>query len=328
MLRLPEFEVHQPKTSSEAVQLRSSLAESMYIAGGTDLLPNLKHRLHSPKHLVSLGQLEGFSGIHKDTAGFRIGAGTSLHALATDPLVHSEFPGLAAAAASVAGPQHRRMGTIGGNVLLDTRCLFYNQSLPWRQALGFCLKKDGDWCHVVGSKATCVAAQSSDTVPMLIALGATLRFQGVDAEFSVSIEDLYEQDGRYDRVHSVPDTALLTEVLIPPPPSGHRSVYRKVRQREAIDFPQLGVGIAASFEEEVCTSLRVVVGALMPKPRVLKGMEAGVGVLWEDALIAQLAQEAYSQVRPQRNVHGDPGWRRHLARVEVERGLRSLRAKS
>ncbi len=328
MLRMPEFEVHLPKTHAEAVHLRSNLPDAMYVAGGTDLLPNLKHQLHTPKHLVSLQHLEGFSGIDQRDSAIVIGAGTPLQTVADSSEIQRLFPGLSQAAASVAGPQHRRMGTLGGNVMLDTRCLFYNQSLPWRQALGFCLKKDGDWCHVVGSKATCVAAQSSDTVPMLIALGASVRFEDTSGSSLLSLEELFEQDGRYESVHATSATALLTEISIPMPFPGQRSVYRKVRQRQAIDFPQLGIGIASSFENDVCTSLRAVVGALMPRPRMLKGMERAVGRPWDDALIADLAQECFQQVRPQRNLQGDPAWRRQLAKVEMERGLRALLASS
>ena len=146
MLRMPPFELHLPTTASEAVDLRSALPESMYIAGGTDLLPNLKHRLHAPQHLVSLSEVEGLDAISMAHDGtLEIGARSTLHAIATSELLLQEVPGFPEAAGVVAGPQHRQMGTIGGNVMLDTRCLFYNQTAEWRTALGNCLKKDGDW---------------------------------------------------------------------------------------------------------------------------------------------------------------------------------------
>jgi 4-hydroxybenzoyl-CoA reductase subunit beta len=328
VLRMPEFEVHLPRTAAEAVLLRSSLPEAMYVAGGTDLLPNLKHHLHAPKHLVSLSHVEELAGIELLADGtLRIGAGTKLQTIADDEIVRREANAVAVAAGSVAGPQHRRMGTIGGNVMLDTRCLFYNQTKPWREALGYCLKKDGTWCHVIGSDRTCVAAQSSDTVPALIALGASLEIETPDGLRTVSLDPIFHQDGRYEKVHQVPAESLVRAALIPPRKPGQRSTYRKVRHRNAVDFPQLGVGLAAAFDGATCTDLQVVVGAVMPKPRLLKGMEAAIGSTLDDATIARVAEKAHDQVRPQRNIHGDPAWRRHMVRIEVRRGLEELRAR-
>jgi 4-hydroxybenzoyl-CoA reductase subunit beta len=216
------------------------------------------------------------------------------------------------------------MGTLGGNVMLDTRCLFYNQSQHWRSSLGFCLKKEGTWCHVVGSKATCVAAQSSDTVPVLIALGARLQAHD-EAPRELGLDALYQQDGRLEEMHALPAHALLTAIIVPAPPAGHRSIYRKVRTRAAVDFPQLGVAIAGAFEGDRVTALSACVGAVLPKPRVLKGFDQAVGKALDDATIESLAQEAFKQVRPQRNIHGDPAWRRHMVGVEVRRALQELR---
>lgn len=322
---MPEFEVHKPRSVAEAVALRSSLPDAMYIAGGTDLLPNLKHHLHAPKHLVSLAGVAGFVGIERlDDGTLKIGAGTPLQQVADSAEVRRLAPALATAAGLVAGPQHRVMGTLGGNVMLDTRCLFYNQTQHWRSSLGFCLKKEGTWCHVVGSKATCVAAQSSDTVPALIVLGARLAVDD-GAPREVALDDLYQQDGRFEEVHALAAHALITTIVVPPQAPGQRSVYRKVRTREAVDFPQLGVAIAAAFDGDRVTALKACVGAILPKPRVLKGFEVGVGTTLDDPTIEALAEAAFKQVRPQRNIHGDPAWRRHMVRVEVRRGLETLR---
>ncbi len=326
MLRMPPFEVHLPTTAVEAVALRSSLPESMYVAGGTDLLPNLKHRLHSPQHLISLSEVAGLAEISASEDGpLTIGARATLHALATSEVIQRSVPGLAQAASLVAGPQHRLMGTIGGNVMLDTRCLFYNQTAEWRSALGNCLKKDGDWCHVIGSAKACVAAQSSDTVPMLVALDARICVRTSAGCDKIALRDLFTKDGRFDRFQTVPDTALVEAIEIPPPRPGHRSVYRKVRSRAAVDYPQLGVAISASFDGEICAELEVVVGAMMPQPKRLKHMHKAVGQTLSDALIDDLAEHGFKQVRPQASIHGSPQWRRHMARVELARGLRAIR---
>lgn len=327
MLRMPEFEVHLPKSAADAVALRSSLPESLYVAGGTDLLPNLKHHLHHPKHLVSLTSVDGLDRIELAADGtLRIGARTTLHALATDPVVVREVPGLAFAASQVAGPQHRRMGTIGGNVMLDTRCLFYNQSLSWRVAVGYCLKAEGTWCHVIGSAKACVAAQSSDTVPVLVAVDAAIEvlLPGGQTQ-QVRLRDLWTKDGRVDQNRTVADEALVTALVIPPRPSGHRSAYRKVRTRAAVDFPQLGIAASGGFDGDRCTSLEVVIGAMLPHPKRVENLDLAVGSVLTDAVIEEVADRVYRAARPQPQVHGDPSWRRHLARVEARRVLTELR---
>ena len=324
---MPEFELHLPRTAAEAVSLRSSLPESLYVAGGTDLLPNLKHELHRPKHLVSLAQVEGLDGISVRADGtLRIGARTTLHALATDERLRVEVPGLSLAASLVAGPQHRRMGTLGGNVMLDTRCLFYNQSAHWRASLGYCLKAEGTWCHVIGSAKGCVAAQSSDTVPVLVALDARIEALAPDGTArEVPLRGLWTKDGRVDRNHTVPAESLVTAILVPPRRSGHRSTYRKVRSRAAVDYPQLGVAVVAAFDGGTCSALDVVLGAMLPHPKAVDGLDFAVGTPLDDAVIERVAEAAFKQARPQSQIHGEPSWRRHMARVETRRALEAVR---
>ncbi|MEZ4319822.1 MAG: FAD binding domain-containing protein [Myxococcota bacterium] len=325
MLRMPAFTLQHPASADEAVRMRTEL-DSLYLAGGTDLLVNLKHRLHQAEHVIDLRAVPGLSGIETTDGAVRIGAMTPLAAVEADPTVRASFPGLAEAVASIAGPQHREMGTLGGNVMLDTRCLFYNQTEEWRTALGKCLKADGDWCHVIGSAKACVAAQSSDSVPMLTALGATLEIRTAPGTVqTVALADLYTKDGRYDQVHTVPRTSLLEAIRIPLPGPGHRSTYRKVRSRRAVDFPQLGVAVAATFDGPTCTSLEVVLGALLPSPRRLPTLAEGIGTPWTDDVIAAVADRVRRFARPQRSIHGDPAWRRHLAGVETRRALEALR---
>jgi 4-hydroxybenzoyl-CoA reductase subunit beta len=322
MLRMPEFEVHTPSTVADAVYLRASLPASMYVAGGTDLLVNLKHRLHAPSHLVSLLAIPELRGIALAADGtLRIGSGTTLHEVATSEMVLREAPGLALAASLVAGPQHRRMGTIGGNVMLDTRCLFYNQTEDWRRGIGYCLKASGDWCHVMGTPKGCVAAQSSDTVPVLAALGASVELEQESGTTRTALDALFTKDGRFEEVHTVSHAALVTAITIPPRAAGHRSTYRKVRARQAVDYPQLGVAVVGSFSADVAQELRIVVGAVLPQPRVIE-IESP-GQLSEEK-IASIAEHVFKQVKPQTSVHGSPEWRRHMARVETRRALEQL----
>lgn len=322
MLRLPAFEVHRPRTVAEAVHLRSTL-DSDYLAGGTDLLVNLKQGLRSPAALIALGDLAELRQIEVTPAGLSIGAMVTLQDLLDHP-ASASWPGLREALAVIAGPQHRRMGTLGGNVLLDTRCLYVNQTELWRGALGKCLKADGDWCHVIGSGRACVAAQSSDGVPMLTALGATLEFQTEAGPIERALHGLFTKDGRYDRMLTVPRSALLTRILVPTALPGHRSTYRKIRARQAVDFPQASVAIAGTFEDQRATSLSIVLGAMLPAPRVLDGLDPALGVPWTPELIEHLADRVYSLARPQTSIHGDPQWRRATLRVEARRALSDL----
>jgi 4-hydroxybenzoyl-CoA reductase subunit beta len=296
--------------------------DSLYIAGGTDLLPNLKHKLFQPKKVISLAGIQG--GVRQEGQELRIGAGTTLSQLARNSLVQKHLPMLAEAAALVAGPQIRNAGTLGGNILLDTRCLYYNQTEFWRQSLGYCLKAEGSWCHVVGGPKTCVAAQSSDTVPVLLAAGAVLELLGPSGSRVLPIRDLYRFNGM-DHL-KLEKGELLTGVQVPIRP--WRGSYQKLRTRASIDFPQLGLAILAEFSEERLQALELVVGAINPQPKGIKGLEAFLGKPLDSAAIDAIGALVYQQVRPQGSVHGEPGWRRQMAVVLTKRGLKGLKGQS
>ncbi len=179
MLRLPPFRYHRPDTVEEASAILAEHAgRALPVAGGTDLIPNMKHRLFTPQHLVSLRGIEEMRGFGRRNGTFTIGGTETLAAVARHPQVRQWFPSLADAAAHVAGPQLRNMGTLGGNICLDTRCTYYNQTEFWRQALGYCLKKDGDVCHVTKLGKKCVAAHSADTPPRPHDAGCDSRARG------------------------------------------------------------------------------------------------------------------------------------------------------
>lgn len=324
MLRMDGFDYQHARTAAEAVEHYHSHPGSAYIAGGTDLLPNLKHRIFSPTRLIGLGSAlpQGWRVLEDDASptgqSLEIGAGTRLSRLATLDLL----PPLATAAGLIAGPQIRNMGTLGGNVLLDTRCLFYNQTLFWRKSLGYCLKAEGDWCHVVGGPKTCVATQSSDTVPVLLALDASIRLLGASGERVLALRELFRFDGK-DHLKLEPGE-VLTHVLVPLPGPGFRGSYQKLRTRGSIDFPQLGVAIAARLESGALSALDIVIGAINPAPKPLRGLEPFLGRPLDEAAIEAIGELAQKQTRPQGSVHGDTSWRRHMAAVYVRRGLRAL----
>ena len=319
MLRMDGFEVHAARTPEEAVSLLGSLEDAHYVAGGTDLVPNLKHRIVPARHLVSLSAALP-RGWRNENGEWIIGAGTRLSDLAR----MTELKPLAEAAGLVAGPQIRNMGTIGGNVLLDTRCLFFNQTLFWRKALGYCLKAEGTWCHVVGGPKTCVATQSSDTVPVLLALGARIRLLGPKGSRELDLRSLYKFNGM-DHLQ-IETGELLTEIVVPDPGAGFRGSYTKLRMRGAIDFPQLGVAVIGTFAGDTASRLEIVVGAVNPQPKPVRGLDAFLGKPLDDSSVQAIGEMVHQQTRPQGSVQGDVAWRRRMARVFVERGLRSLRS--
>lgn len=317
MLRMDGFEFHAATSADDAVHLYGTLEEPMYIAGGTDLLPNLKHRILRPKNLIGLAGILDDS-IEETDSSWNIGGGIRLSALAGS----TQIPPLAEAAGLVAGPQIRNMGTLGGNVLLDTRCLFYNQTEFWRHSLGYCLKADGDWCHVIDGPKTCVAAQSSDTVPVLLAMDASIELLGPDATRTLALRDLYRFDGINHL--AIQPGELLTRVIVPKPEAGFRGTYKKLRRRDSIDFPQLGVAVIGTFDGATPSSLDIVVGAVNPQPKPIRKLEGFLNQPLTDQAIQQISALVEKQTRPQKSITGDPGWRRSMAGIFTERALRQL----
>jgi 4-hydroxybenzoyl-CoA reductase subunit beta len=328
MLRLPRFRYHAPRELSELTALLAELArrgESVkLIAGGTDLLPNMKHEIVTPVHVVSL-QRVGLRGVRADERGLRIGAMTTLQEVADDPAVRAHLPALVEACTQIAGPQLRRMGTLGGNVLLDTRCRFVNQSYFWREALGFCLKKDGTVCHVVAKGRQCVAAACNDSVLPLLAYDARLRIVSASGEREIGIDDLFVSDGvKNNRLEA---DELLAEIRVPSPSPRLRCAFTKLRLRKSIDFPLLNLAVLVEADAAGgLERLDVLLGALGPKPKRIALGASIHGRRLDDALIAEVCKRVHASARPLTNVATDPEWRRAVLPVLVRRTLRRLAA--
>jgi 4-hydroxybenzoyl-CoA reductase subunit beta len=325
VLRLHEYEYHRPATVADAARLLAAHpGRARVIAGGTDLMPNMKHGLFTPGHVIALKQIRELRGIEERGGELVIGAAESLAAVSRHPLVRRHFPSLAQAAGSVAGPQLRNMGTIGGNLCLDTRCTYYNQTYFWRNALGFCLKKDGEVCHVTKVGRKCVAAHSADTAPVLMTIGAVADLASVAGTRQVSVADFFVADGIENTVREWNE--IVTHVRIPLPPPGRRSAFRKVRQRGAIDFPLLNVAVAAELGAALeIRAMRIVVSALGSRPRVIAGLDqVAIGRVLDDPTVVAIAERAFQQCHPLTNIIVDPEWRRAMVPVEVRRALRDL----
>jgi 4-hydroxybenzoyl-CoA reductase subunit beta len=327
VLRLPPFAYHRPATVDEAVALLGSLGEeAMPLAGGTDLLPNMKHGLFTPRHLVSLRGIEELRGIRVEGDDLVIGAGETLARVAAHPLVRQWTPVLSRAAGQVAGPQLRAMGTLGGNLALDTRCTYYNQTAFWRGALGFCLKKDGTVCHVTRVGKKCVAAHSADTPPALMVLGAALLLVGPGGRRQVPVSDFFVADGIRNTRREPGE--LIVGVRIPRPRPTFRAAYRKLRQRRSIDYPLLTVVVGGTTTGDgQVGSLAGVVTALGSRPRELNGWEElALGERMNDALLEHLAERAFAQCHPLDNITVDSEWRRAMVKVMVRRALEEFAA--
>lgn len=327
MLRLPEFVYHRPTSLAEALALLGEHAGDVIpIAGGTDAMPNMKHRLLTPSHLVGIKGLPELKGIEVRDGHLVIGAAETLTTVANHPLVLQHAPSLARAAGLVAGPQLRNMGTIGGNLCLDTRCTFYNQTHFWRKALGFCLKKDGTVCHVTKVGKKCVAAHSADTPPALMTLGAVAELASADGVREVPVADFFVADGVWNTVRR-PDE-IVTRIRVPLPPPGLRATFLKLRQRRSIDFPLLNVAVAAELEGDVVRDLRIVVSALGSRPRALAGLEKiAIGERLTDDVVEAVAERAFQQCHPLDNIIVDPDWRRAMVPVYVRRALNEVRGR-
>src|ERR1700674_5298064 len=265
MMRLPLFEFRAPRTLEEAARiLDGERTNAMPLAGGTDLLPNMKRRQQVPRTLMSLRHIQSLSDIELSDGGLRLGACLTLSDIAADPRFRNGLTALAQAASLGATPQIRNMATLGGNICLDTRCNYYDQSYEWRKSINFCLKKDGTTCWVAPGSPKCVAVSSTDTAPALIALGARVRLVSQSGEREISLAELYNNDG-IDYIKRRPDE-ILAEVLLDSL-HGWKSTYWKLRRRGSFDFPVLSVAAAAHLSRDnVVEDARIVVGAAACRP--------------------------------------------------------------
>lgn len=324
---LGAFEHYQPKTTAEACALLAKYgSEAKVIAGGTDLLPQMKQRLLQPEHLVDVKRIPELRRIVWDEAeGLTIGATVTLAALISSPIARCRAPLLVEAARRVAAPPLQNMGTIGGNICLDTRCLYHNWSSSWSSGLDPCLKAGGSVCHVVATSATCHAVFQADAACALVALGAAVRLDRDDGHRTVRLTDFYSQDGQYPNRLSTGE--LLTQVLVPPAAESI-GVYERLSERAALDFPQVAVAIAMSREpDRSVRAVRIVLNAVAPHPvEAVEAAQLLVGRRLEDDVIARAAEAATATIHPIKNTGVGPRYRRKMARVLTRRALIRLRS--
>jgi len=326
MMRLPRFQYLVPKTISDAVKMIGDAGPlGQFVAGGTDLYPNMKRRQQTPRTVISVARLKELGQIAGDGAGgLRIGAGVSLTDVCEHVVINRDYPFVAEAARTISTPILRNMGTIGGNLLLDTRCNYYDQNYEWRRGINFCMKKDGEVCWVAPGSSKCWAVQSADLVPLMVAIGAKLKLVSTLGERVVDAAGLYNDDG-IDYLHKRPDE-LLTEIHLPPV-DGWRATYKKLRRRGAFDVPVLGVAARLDVDAGgTVTKAKLVLGGIAPAPGEVK--EAGaalVGGPLDDDRMQAAAEACYLKARPLDNTDFVMNWRKQMARPYVLRALQELR---
>src|SRR6266404_3117148 len=353
MMRLPKFDYRTPRTIAEAVKIIAEAGpEGQFVAGGADLYTNMKRRQQTPRTVISVMRLPELNQVTGDGGqGLVIGGSVTLTDICEHPIIKRDYSVIASAARTISTPILRNMGTIGGNLLLDTRCNYYDQNYEWRKGINFCLKKDGDVCWVAPGSSKCWAVQSADLVPVMVAIGAKLRFASTAGERVIDAAGFYNDDG-IDYLKKRPDE-LLVDIHLPRT-NGWRASYQKLRRRGAFDFPVLGVaayvryrtgsgsdriigstlvsgalpnGRASdtSHSDRVIADAKIVLGGIAPSPiDVNDAARALIGNPFDDDHIQAAAEACYNKARPLDNTDFVMNWRKQMAREYTLRALREL----
>jgi 4-hydroxybenzoyl-CoA reductase subunit beta len=331
-LSLPQFKLLRPRRLDEALSVLakhsdrvaagvSSAHDVRIVAGGTDLIPSMRQKLFEPQYVLDIRHIAELKGIREQKgSGVEIGALTSLTAIEHSELLRRRYPVLSEAAATVASPLLRNMGTLGGNICLDTRCLWYNQSLTWRKGCGFCIKKDGDLCHVAPGGTKCWAAFSGDTPPALLCLKAEIEIASTSGLRRMPLQDFYTGDGvAYRKLHS---NEIVTRVFLPESSADYRGVYRKLRVRGSIDYPLAGVAVVIKRSNGHIADARLAITAVNPAPLLVKGAsELLAGKVLDEALAEAAGDLAARTAKPLTTSALTPEYRREMIRVFTKRAI-------
>ncbi len=321
---LPTLHLAEPRTIDEAIAARRNHPGGRFVAGGTDLLVNMRHGIGNPDLLVDLSGIDELGKIETNGSGVTIGAGVTIATLARNAVIATQYRALAQAAEAIAGPGHRIMGTVGGNLCLDTRCIYYNQSEWWRSANAYCLKHRGNICHVAPQGQRCHAAFVGDLAPALLVLGAEISIAGTHGHRRISVSELYVEDGKAHL--TLADGELIVAVHLPsdPPPSA----YAKIRARAAIDFPLAGVAATLASSGTKVVSLRLALTGTNSRPFLLAGTEAFAGRSVDEKMLQEIDRLVQKQVQPMRTTIASANYRRVAAAALARRLTASLCAVS
>jgi 4-hydroxybenzoyl-CoA reductase subunit beta len=322
-MSLPAFKLLRPRTIEQAVGFLAEHGSALKVlAGGTDLLPSMKQRLFAPAYLMDIRGIEEINGIYEQQGqGIEIGALTRVSTIEDCEFIQRNYPVLREAVATIASPILRNMGTLGGNICLDTRCVWYNQSLQWRRSCGFCIKKDGDLCHVAPGGKRCWAVFSSDTPPALLCLDAEIEIAGPKGPRRLPLKDFYTNIG--EARMKLDANEMLTRVFLPQASMGWKGSYRKLRLRGSIDYPLAGVAVAVKKNGGPIEAARVAITAVNPAPLLVAGAEhVLVGRQEIDETVAEMVGElAAKTAKPLTTSALTPEYRREIIKVYAKRAV-------
>jgi 4-hydroxybenzoyl-CoA reductase subunit beta len=332
---LPEFTVLNPTTLAQAIAARAAHPDSKPLGGGTDLVVNIRRGILAPPVLIDMNRVAELHAIKADEKTLEIGAAVRLSELAEHPGVIKHYPVLAQAASHIAGPTHRNMGTVGGNLCLDTRCIFYNQSEWWRDANNHCLKTTGSVCHVAPkSRGVCFATFSGDLAPALLTLGANVDIAGPQGARTIALARLYigfarqdvpvsetQGDGKF--FLALRPGEIVTAVRARNTPA-LRSGYDKIRIRRSIEYPVAGVAVALKRERDTLADLRIAFTGTNPRPVLLEGTAALCGGPLDARVFKGLDALVRDQIMPMKTTFTPGHYRRRVAGVLARRLLTRL----
>jgi 4-hydroxybenzoyl-CoA reductase subunit beta len=332
MEALAEFELLSPKTLADVLAARKAYPQAQLVGGGTDLVVNVRRGIVAPPVLIGMSQVAELRSIKADAKTLEIGASATLAEVANHPGVIEHYPVVAQAAASIAGPTQRNMGTVGGNICLDTRCIFYNQSEWWRSANNHCLKTVGDLCHVAPkSRGVCFATFSGDLAPALMTLEADVDLAGPSGKRTLPLKDLYTGDARHDgsgrgdgkHYLALKRGEFVIAVRAKSTP-GLRSAYDKIRIRRSIEYPVAGVAVALRREGDALADLRVAITGTNPRPVLLEGTRELCGAALDDRVLSGLDALVRDQIMSMKTTFTPGHYRRRVAGVLARRLVQRL----
>jgi 4-hydroxybenzoyl-CoA reductase subunit beta len=323
-MSLSEFQLLRPSNLTEALAILNTNADksvraTRILAGGTDLLPSMRQKLFEPEFVLDMHLINEIKGIRETEEGIEIGALTTLRDIEHSALLRQRYPVLVEAAKTVASPVIRNMGTIGGNICLDTRCLWYNQSLAWRKSCGFCIKKDGDLCHVAPGGTKCWAAFSGDTPAALLCLNAEIEIASASETRRLPLRDFYTGEG--DNYRKLQASELVTRIVLPRSSVGYCGTYRKLRIRGSIDYPLAGVAVAVKRSKGHIEDLRVGITAVNPAPMLVNGTDTLIANGSFEAIAEAAADLAARTAKPLTTSALTPEYRREMIRVFTKRAV-------
>ena len=307
---VPEFDLYRPASIDEAAELAREHNEARFLAGGTDLIVNLRRGIGDVSSVIDLSDIAEMKSLEASGTGLRIGAGLTLDELASSPEVVRDYPVIAQAAGAVAGPTHRQFATVGGNLCLDTRCIYYNQSHWWRQSNEYCLKYKGEICHVAPKSSRCFAAFSGDLAPALLLYDATVDIIGPAGKRTIPLQDLYQDDGADHLTLAQGEFVVSADV---PLRRFEQCAYEKVRIRDSIDFPLAGVAVGLSLDGESLEQLEIAFTGTNCRPIKISGLDAVTGAPLDDDTIDKLLRLAGKQIKPMKSTSAPSTYRRAVA---------------